>query len=301
MPATVFAANLDEVTPQSLLALAEDSDIHPVASFVPTFDALADTGPPVDKETQARVMELVQKFKDPDVTVRWKAAVALLQLGPSAKDAVPALLEAIDDEAASVAEAAAQSYRKITGKEPPPPKPKTPPAPKVLPAVLNLIEQLKSEDTFARWRAVLALGELGEKAASAAAPLVELLDDSDDNVRWTAATSLGKIGPAARDAVPALAAALSDRDDSVIHRHAAAALARIGPAARAAVPGLIGALRDKDSNVREEVVDALVRIGAAAVPTLIEALQDEDERVRFEAADALTKIGMRLQAAKQAS
>jgi serine/threonine protein kinase len=306
MPAAVFGSNLAQTAPQDLLALAaEDSDILPVTPpSMPapetSFDALADLGPPVDDETQAEVRTLAGKLKAPDVNSRWKAAMALLQFGPAAKDAVPMLLEAIDDEAPSVAEAAAQSYRKITGKEPPAPKPKAPPAPKVSQAITGLIEQLRSEDSFVRWRAVLALGELGEQAAPATAQLEELLDDTDDNVRWTAATSLGKIGPGAREAVPALAAALSDREDTVIHRHAAAALARLGPAARDAVPGLIGALKDKDSDVREEVIEALVRIGAAAVPPLIEALQDDDERVRFEAADALTKIGMALQA-KRAS
>jgi HEAT repeat protein/predicted Ser/Thr protein kinase len=304
IPAAVFAGNLAQTGPQDLLALAaEDSDILPVTPpSMPapdtSFDALADLGPPVDDETQAEVRALAGKLKAPDVNSRWKAAMALLQFGPAAKDAVPMLLEAIDDEAPSVAEAAAQSYRKITGKEPPPPKPKAPPAPKVSQAVTGLIEQLRSEDSFVRWRAVLALGELGEQASPATDQLEELLDDKDDNVRWTAATTLGKIGPGARAAVPALAAALSDRDDPVIHRHAAAALARLGAAARDAVPGLIGALKDKDSNVREEVVEALVRIGAAAVPPLIEALKDDDERVRFEAADALTKIGTTLQKKK---
>jgi HEAT repeat protein len=302
----VFTGNLAQTAPQELLAMAvEDSDILAVTPqsmpAPPTsFDALADLGPPLDDETQAEVRQLVLKLKDQDVSSRWKAAMALLQFGPAAKDAVPALLEAIDDEAPSVAEAAAQSYRKITGKEPPAPKPKAPPAPKVSPALTGLIEQLRSRDSFVRWRAVLGLGELGEQAAPATGELEDLLDDPDDNVRWSAATSLGKIGPGAREAVPALAAALSDREDTVIHRHAAAALARLGPAARDAVPGLIGALKDKDSDVREEVIEALVRIGAAAVPPLIEALQDDDERVRFEAADALTKIGMALQA-KRAS
>ncbi len=302
VPAGVFVANLSEATPPSLSGMAEDSDVvrapgrgQPSAEF----DAIADAGPAVHEQTLARVQALCGQLKEDDVKLRWKAAMALLQFGPAGRDAAPALLEALDDEAPSVAEAAAEAYKKITGKQPPPPKPKAPSAPKVPPAVVKLIEQLKSEDTFLRWRAVLALGELREQAAPATPQLLELLDDKDDNVRWTAATCLGKIGPPARDAVPALAAALSDKEDTVIHRHAAAALASIGPAASGAVPGLIGALRDKNSDVREEVIEALVRIGSAAAPALIEALQDEDERVRYEAADALAKIGARLQAAKQ--
>jgi len=295
--ATVFSANLVEATPISGITpvMLEDSDV-----FVASLSG-APPAPPqaADAASLPRVMELVAQLKDPDVKRRWKAAMGLLTFGAAATPAVPALIEAISDDEPSVAETAADAYRKITGQTPPAPTPKTPPPVKLSPAITNLVDSLKSEDTFVRWRGVLALGEMGEQASPATPQLIELLDDKDDNVRWTAATSLGKIGPRARDAVPALAAALSDGNDPLIHRHAAAALGRLGPAAKDAVPGLIGALRDKDSNVREEVIEALVQIGPGAVPALIEALQDEDERVRFEAADALTKIGMTLKSARQ--
>jgi HEAT repeat protein/predicted Ser/Thr protein kinase len=296
-PASVFAANLAETTPAGLGMQAEDSDVMHVA--VPIhFDALAELGEPADIAQLARVRELMAQLKDPEVKVRWKAALSLCGVGPAGREAVDALAEAIDDEAGSVSEAAAEAYKRITGQPPPArkPKPVVPAGPP--PAVLNMLEALKSTDSFQRWRAVLGLGEMGADAATAVHALVEAMDDQDDNVRWAAATAIGKLGPAARDAVPALAAALSDRDDPLIHRHAAAALGRLGAAAKDGVPGLIGALRDKDSTVREEVVDALVRIGPAAVPALIEALQDDDDRVRFEAADALTKIGTNLQSAK---
>jgi serine/threonine protein kinase/HEAT repeat protein len=303
--ASVFAANLAEVTPTPLSgydAVVEDSDVLP--AFRPKepthYDAVPDTSAPLDASTASRVRELALQLQDADAKTRWKAAMGLTKFGAAAKDAVPALLAAVEDDEPSVAEVAGEAYLKITGNAPPPPKPKEPPAPKVTPAVQSQLEALKHDDAFIRWRAVLALGELGEQSGPATPLLIELLDDRDDNVRWATAAAIGKIGAAAAAAVPALAAALQDREDSVIHRHAAAALARLGPAANDAVPGLIGALKDKDSTVREEVVEALVRIGAAAVPPLIEALQDEDERVRFEAADALTKIGTNLKATKPA-
>ncbi|MGE0454599.1 MAG: HEAT repeat domain-containing protein [Vicinamibacteria bacterium] len=291
-------------TASALSALAEatpsqrdDSDVLHVER--PTeFEALADLTEPADAAILTRVRELMLQLKDPEVKVRWKAALALCGVGPAGHEAVDALAQAIDDEAGSVSEAAAEAYKRITGQTPPArkAKPAAPTGPP--PAVLSLMEGLKSADSFQRWRAVLGLGEMGPAAAAAASTLVEAMDDPDDNVRWAAATAIGKLGAAALDAVPALAAALSDREDPLIHRHAAAALGRLGSVAKDGVPGLIGALRDKDSTVRDEVVDALVRIGAGAVPALIEALQDEDDRVRFEAADALTKIGTNLKTAK---
>jgi HEAT repeat protein len=300
--AAIHAQNLAEATPPSLdPRLVEDSDVLHVPAITGSSVALPELGKPADLALLARVRELAEQLKDKDVKVRWKAALALCGVGSAGGEAVPALREAIDDEAGAVSEAASEAFKRITGETPPPRKPR--PAPRAEPpaAVVQLMGALQSEDSFQRWRAVLALGELGEQAVDATAELVDTLDDPDDNVRWAAATSLGKLGPGARSAVPALAAALSDREDPLIHRHAAAALGRLGPAAKDAVPGLIGALRDKDSNVREEVIDALVKIGPAAVPALIEALQDDDERVRFEAADALTKIGTTLQAAKRPS
>src|SRR5262245_11552862 len=134
LPAGVFAAGLTEATPPSLAGMSEDSDVVSARRTQPSaeFDALADLGPPVDDQTMARVKALAAQLKDADVKLRWKAAMALLQFGPAGRDAVPALLEAIDDEAPSVAEAAAEAYKKIAGKQAPPPKPK-PPTPKVLP------------------------------------------------------------------------------------------------------------------------------------------------------------------------
>jgi HEAT repeat protein/predicted Ser/Thr protein kinase len=303
--AGIYAANLDEVTPITGATVSpfappdEDSDVLPASP--PSADVLADIGEPADERMLARVRELAVQLADADVKSRWRAAVALWQIGPTAREALPSLRVAIDDDATSVSDAAAEAYKRISGQPAPPRKPKAPeppPPPRTPPAVQRLIGGLHSSDSLARWRAVLALGALGPAAASATPALVEALDDPDDNVRWSAATALGNIGAEARDAVPGLAAALSDRGDPVIHRHAAAALAKLGPAAKDAVPGLIGALRDPDSTVREEVIDALIAIGPGAVPALIEALQDEDAAVRFEAANTLTKISAGLQAAR---
>jgi HEAT repeat protein/predicted Ser/Thr protein kinase len=259
-------------------------------------DLLQDLGEPTPSpEVLARVSALAGQLQDPEPAVRGRAAQELGAIGSAAKEAVPALLRALEDGDLAVADAAAEAVHKITGRTPTRRR-TAPPAP--VPAVIPLMDSLRSTDSFARWRAALALGEIGAEAAAATTLLVETLDDADDNVRWAAATALGKIGPAARAAVPALTAALGDREDEVIHKHAAAALGRLGAAARDAVPGLIGALRDPDTTVRDEVVDALVKIGPAAVPALMEALKDDDERVRFEAADTLMKIGTALQPAR---
>ena len=59
----------------------------------------------------------------------------------------------------------------------------------------------------------------------------EALKNEDSFIRWRAASALGQIGPAAKDAVPALMEALKDKHSGVTRRAAASALGRIGPAA----------------------------------------------------------------------
>jgi len=239
----------------------------------------------------AEVDELIALLRNPEVAARWRAAVALCQLGPGAAAALPAIEEAMDDAAPAVADAAVEAFRAITGTAPPPGqhRPGTEPT---RPGFTTLLAQLRDKDTLVRWRAAVALGEIGVEAGVEATPsLVETLDDTDANVRSAAAMALGKLGSGAAAAVRPLAAALADEEDTIFRAHAARALGRIGPAAHEAVPGLIAALCDEDASVRDEITEALVRIGSAALPALLEALQDDDPRVRYEAAHAVTRLG----------
>ena len=241
----------------------------------------------------SRVQALTRALRDPEVNTRWRAAVGLCQIGPEAGEALGALGEAIHDAAPAVADAAAQAYRAIAG-GPPPEQLVVKAAAAAGLSVDSLLAALRDKDTFARWRAAVALGEIGPGASEATSALVDSLDDEDANVRSAAAVALGKIGPAAQAAARALTAALTDDEDQVFRAHVARALGRMGPGAREAVPGLIGALCEEDVSVRDEIAEALVAIGPAAVPSLMEALQDDDPRVRYEAASALTRLGTAL-------
>lgn len=242
--------------------------------------------------TTTELNRLVKALRDPEVGTRWRAAVSLCQLGPEATEALPALAEATHDATTAVSDAATAAYRAISGGAPPEEEvAKGAPVASSRPTAAGLLGALRDKDTFARWRAAVALGELGPEAAEATAALIEGLEDEDDNVRSAAAVALGKIGPAARPAARALTAALTDDDDQVFRAHVARALGRMGPGAKEAVPGLIAALCEEEVAVREEIAEALVAIGPAAVPALMEALQDDDARVRFEAATALTRLG----------
>src|SRR4051794_25697303 len=63
--------------------------------------------------SDAAVTALARALRDPDAEVRLLSAHVLGEIGPKAKDAIPALVEAGEDELDSVREAAALALRKI--------------------------------------------------------------------------------------------------------------------------------------------------------------------------------------------
>jgi HEAT repeat protein len=72
---------------------------------------------------KAAVPALVEALKDEsNPTVRYPVCIALLEIGPGAKEAVPALTEALDDRNDDVAAMARRAIRSITGVDPRPPE-----------------------------------------------------------------------------------------------------------------------------------------------------------------------------------
>ena len=71
---------------------------------------------------KAAVPALIQVLNDQDAppVVRYPVCVALREIGPEAKEAVPALKAAMDDRNDDVAAMARQALRAITGEEPRP-------------------------------------------------------------------------------------------------------------------------------------------------------------------------------------
>jgi len=303
------------------------------------------------------VPALVESLRDEHGGVRARAAVALGRIGSGARDAVPHLLRALEDREVSVADAAGLALEKIIGRpeptaefppvavapapeaapettpapeptglalvpqeaeaptappdlgalvaepatavpaapapaDPPPPDPRTVTLPRNGAAssqVRELVRALNDVDGSVRWRAAVALGQLGPAAVEAVRPLAEALEDAEETVRWEAAKALGRIGPGARDAVPALAAALSE-DDEVLRDTAAAALGFLGVAAQNAVPALIRSLSTGGSAEPDVTIETLVKLGRVSVPALIEALNEDDPVIRSRAAAALTRV-----------
>jgi HEAT repeat protein len=213
----------------------------------------------------ADVTKLVADLKNTDSDVRRAAAKELAEMGPDAKPAAPALLDALKkDKDLFVRRFAAQALGEVGA------DPKT--------AVPALAAVLKEDDKKELVEA--AVTSLGKMGAPAVPPLIDALKnkpaepkkkgkkapaapDSTAFVRTKAAEALGNIGPKAKAAVPALAEAL--RDPSV-RTEAAVALGNIGPDAKGAVSALQDAAKakgnKKDKAFKEAVNDAIKKIQA---------------------------------------
>lgn len=172
----------------------------------------------IQRDAGAAVPVLVAALQEP---VSWEAALVLARIGPSASNAVPALIERLKREKVPrpLRETcvAALALGQIGAA-----------------SVPALIPILGHSDPRVRTSAALALGYVGAPAAPATLQLVKLLNDPDGDVRRAATLSLGTIDPSRRELVSALLAMAND-EDIFLQSLAASTLERIDPDAAATV------------------------------------------------------------------
>jgi HEAT repeat protein len=185
--------------------------------------------------------ELTRQLESPDAQQRIAAAVAIGDLGPGARAAVPALIEALRDQNPTVRFQAAISLGCI--------------GPEAKAAVPALIGTLKDGVFFVRGWTAFALGEIGTEAEQAVPVLVEGLKNAHERefVRRQIASALARIGP---NAVSALVETLTHSSE-LARLGAVLALHQIGPSARAAAPALMKLLSDPIDFVRAAAAAAL--------------------------------------------
>jgi HEAT repeat protein len=256
--------------------------------------------------------------------VRTYAIIILGSMESAAKEAVPTLIQLLNDEIKYVRLAAAQAIGKID-------ETKSEVALPVLPVLPVLLVLLQDEDRDVRIGAVFGIGDFGKHAENALPKLLEALNDPDqvvralvcpvignvgiasenainalikvlfdekaENYRYRAANSLGEFGPRASSAVPALLETmkkLDEKEDFLGKSYVIEALGKIGVASPDVIDALVQSLNDERSEFcRKYAAKALGILGTQAkssIPALIEALKDEDEDVKGAAAQALIQI-----------
>jgi HEAT repeat protein len=188
---------------------------------------------------QPAVPHLIRLLKDTDSTMRRNAAVILGGIGPQARDAIPALEQALQDHDKGFCWTVKQALRKI----------------KQLPSE-DSADPLRDKDTPVRVNALKEPGDTGEKAQASIPSLIASLNDEKAEVRKHAAFALANIGA---PAVPALIEALQSNDVNM-RKNAVFSLGEIGRDAEPAVPALTAMKHDPSSNVRWVVDSALKKI-----------------------------------------
>ncbi|GMQ80133.1 MAG: hypothetical protein BMS9Abin04_077 [Planctomycetia bacterium] len=173
-------------------------------------------------------------------------------LGPKAKAAVPALIEALEDESNDglFRREVAFALGAI--------------GPDAVSATDALGGCLAADDPELRTGATYALGKIGPPAKAATKALVKLVKNGDPFEQVAGVWALVRVHPKneklAHVAVPVLVKALS-HERRQVRAEVAAALGDLGTFARSALPQLEKALADPDPDVREAAADAIRRIG----------------------------------------
>ncbi len=223
----------------------------------------------------------VTALKTDDPNPCMKAANALGFMREDAAEAVPALIDVLEDSYEPVRRNAIYALGAIGEL-----------------SVEPLIDALEAEKEAFEMEPILHICDAAHGLAAVGAPavsvLISALQDERENVRASAVYALGEMGPVAAEAVDALIALLTDESEEV-RRHATSALGMIKVPTSKTVPALVKVLRNpEDTDLAFFAAQALTRIGpdaTEAVPALRDALMSESAYVRGFSSEALSRIG----------
>ncbi|HQR06324.1 MAG TPA: HEAT repeat domain-containing protein [Gemmatales bacterium] len=238
----------------------------------------------------------VQTLKNsPDAEKRAQAAKALGERGPSAQDAVPALLAAFNDDGRYlgsgilfwkqelyVRDEVAKALVKIGGTD----------------TVSGLCRFLSSDDYMVASRAAGVLQDMGASAKDALPQLLATLEQSNQGEVLKA--SMGAVEamglqagtPLAQQAIPILKRNFQKVPLTWIdlRLRATRIFRQIAPDDLSPIPSLIDVLADDRSRLNYEVAAVLTQFGDKAVLPLIQALGSQKDSVRWSAEQFLAKL-----------
>ena len=240
---------------------------------------------PNDPGSTAAVRGLIEIVSAVDAPwhSRRQAALTLGRIGSPAKEAIPLLINLLDEKGKSenMTPLWAAAALALFG-------------PEAASAAPQLVRQLhdKSRRAADRIAALDALSRIGTAHPRVVPALIRTLSLSteNDDLRGLAAEALAFIGPGGSAAIPALMRAAHAKHELLRHK-SVTALAAMGTLADVAVPMLADLLVfDESAAVRDQAAVALAQIGSTSVPLLTHLLVDEDADVRWRAAMSLGQI-----------
>jgi hypothetical protein len=238
---------------------------------------------------------LRKALRSKDAEVRCAGVDALDSLGTKAADAVPLLLDALDDPDRRTVQHIQATTAGIIRRD-------------QLPLLLAAAKD-KRPAVRAGAIGLFAYERIAAEGKAAYPLILEALHDKDRLVRQNAAWSLWRFG-SEKETVPALLAALQDQAvrqdpaDTSVAEAAASCLGTLGGRARPAIPALIKLAQTARKDLRNSAIQSLAGIAKAddeclreIVPVLTGLLRDKEDFLGRRCA-AVTLAQMRVKAAK---
>lgn len=286
-----------------------------LSTRIKAISALRQMGPP-HTQSESGLAALIEGLRDPTEEVRSRAEGAVGDVGAGAKAALPALMDSVKRQGASINGIWALGQIGPDAR-----------------AAIPLLEKISRETTGRkRTYAADALWRITPGHPIAVPTLANALEDANPHARREAAEALQRIGAAARPAMPSLMTALQD-SDATVRICAARALIEVAPTSAEGIDVLKEALSrpvphpydlmDAESLLKVETnsmeairflrrlladegvrglsaAEALARIGReseTSVPFLVRCLKSPDPSLRKRAAIVLGQIGVKAQSA----
>jgi len=222
----------------------------------------------------------LEKETDEDKEACRRAAAALGQIGPAAKDAVPLLAKALESPSLEVRHFAVDALGRIG-----------PNAGDSVTAIVTEVDIPEDHINYAaltRFRryAAKALGRIGDQGA---VPVLEkTLENEDPLYRVEAALALWKIARHEK-AIPTLESIIR-QDEAEGPFEAIMALLEIGPDAKSATDILVATLTHDDPDLRRAAAKVLVEFGTSVLKRIAELLSDSEVDVPEEAVYVLGEL-----------
>jgi HEAT repeat protein len=204
------------------------------------------------------------------------ACLVLRDMGPAAKDAVPALAAKLEDRQPDVRREAILALAAMEGA--------------AAGAVEPIAAALGNEHTATA--ATYALGRIGQIPKAAEAVILANVKSGDKVLSVTSLWALARARPEDKDLRRTVTERLIEQlknENAMVRMAAAHALAGLPPAPEITVPIWEKALENADERTTHLALDAVASLGAPAVPRLVDALKHE--KLRGHVIQVLGKIG----------
>lgn len=218
-------------------------------------------------EAGEKAVPFLQAALDHPQAASW-ACIALSEMGPAAKESVPALTKLLSSKQPNLRLDACMALGAIG-----------PDAKGALPALAKLVES----DPFpgVRYAAAFAIGGIATQSSAAESVLEKMSAGDDKFLRTVAAWAMARMDPKNEARLTKATNLLIEGLESgnpAVRLAAVRALQDLRPASDKVGPALVAALKDADPEVAKNAISALGSMGPQITPQIVDALKNPELR-----------------------